>query len=275
MVTLKNGFIPETIEEALQLRATENVIPYAGGTDLMVNADENARYLFLNQIRDFATIDVQDNVLIIGAGCTYTELLHHDAVPAILKDAMRLIASPGTRNMATPAGNICNASPKADSALIFVAADATLRLQSINGDRIVPIAEFFTGRGKTVLRDDELLTEIRLPLVGLDNYYYQKIGARAAMAISRVSFVGIFNEKDGRITRIATAFGAVSDTILRFPEFEAMLIGKTKTEASALKDAFLTKYDKAIVPIRGRVSADYRKTVCMNLLRDFLAKNGI
>ena len=275
MVKLEYGYLPETLAEALEIRAAEKVVPYAGGTDLMVEAEEHATYLFLNQLAELSRINVTEDTLEIGAACTYTELLHHEAVPQVLKDAMILIASPATRNQATVAGNICNASPKADSALILVAAGAKLRLRSVHGERIVPIGEFFVGRGKTILRDDELLTEILMPRRGLDDYYYKKIGARAAMAISRVSFVAIYGEENGVITRMAAAFGAVSGVILRFPEFEAMMIGKTVAEAKAIKSEFLAKYDEAIVPIRGRVSATYRKQACMSLLNDFLESRGI
>lgn len=275
MVNLENGYLPETLDEALAIRAAEKVTPYAGGTDLMVEAKENATYLFLNQLPELSRIQITDDTIEIGAGCTYTELLNHDAIPQVLKDAMIRIASPATRNQATPAGNICNASPKADSALIFVAADAKLRLRSVNGERIVPIREFFIDRGKTCLRDDELLTEILLPRVGLDDYYYKKIGARAAMAISRVSFVALYGEEAGRITKMSIAFGAVSGVVLRFPEVEALMIGKTIEEAKNAKSTFLAKYDELIVPIRGRVSATYRKQACMALLEDFLTSRGI
>jgi len=66
------------------------------------------------------------------------------------------------------------------------------------------------------------------------------------------------------------AFGAVSDVIIRRDDIDAMLIGKTVENAKALLADYLDAYDKAIKPIRGRVSEKYRKTVCMNLLRDFL-----
>ena len=123
--------------------------------------------------------------------------------------------------------------------------------------------------------EDEFLTEILMPRRGLENYYYKKIGARAAMAISRVSFVAIYGEADGRIERMSIAFGAVSGVVLRFPEVEAMMIGKTIPEAKTIKADFLKEYDDRIVPIRGRVSATYRKQVCMNLLNDFLESRGI
>ena len=72
-----------------------------------------------------------------------------------------------------------------------------------------------------------------------------------------------------------TAFGAVSDIVIRRADIDAMLIGKTIDEAKAVREDYLAAYNQAIVPIRGRISAEYRKTVCMNLLQDFLESNGI
>ena len=81
--------------------------------------------------------------------------------------------------------------------------------------------------------------------------------------------------EDGKITRISAAFGAVADTVLRYKDIEAMLIGKTIEEAKALKADYLKAYADRMVLTRGRVSAEYRKNVCMNLLGDFLTKFGI
>ncbi|HPG19327.1 MAG TPA: FAD binding domain-containing protein [Flexilinea sp.] len=274
MVILDNGYIPSTLDEALQIRSENKVIPYAGGTDLMIIA-EDVPYLFLNKLAELQQISVDGDMIRIGAGCTYTSLLDSPITPKVLKEAIRLIAAPAIRNLGTVGGNICNASPKADSALIFYVSDSKLRLRSVKGERILPIEDFYVGRGKTVLQPDELLIEILMPKKYLDNYYYQKVGARQALAISRVAFVGLFGMEDGKITCCSTAYGSVSDTILRFRNLEAMLLGKTIAEAKELKGSFLAEYDKAIVPIRGRVSADYRKRVCMNLLEDYLTQNGI
>jgi xanthine dehydrogenase iron-sulfur cluster and FAD-binding subunit A len=130
----------------------ERVIPYAGGTDLMIEADPDAAYLFLGDIAELKGIEALDGRLEIGAAVTYTEALQSDAVPEILKDAVRYIAAPAIRNAGTMGGNVANGSPKADSALIFAVTDSTLVLASEKGERRVPIAEFYLGRGKTVLR---------------------------------------------------------------------------------------------------------------------------
>jgi xanthine dehydrogenase FAD-binding subunit len=270
-----NGYQPTSLQEALNILATEAVTPYSGGTDLMIDPDENATYLFLAKIPEMKNIVEDKEYIRIGAACTFTDMIENELVPPILKEAAAQIAAPAIRNLGTMGGNICNGSPKGDSALILFATDAKLRLVSSRGERILPVTEFYLGRKKTALQADELLVEILMDRTGLSNYYYKKVGARDALAISRVSFAAILTVADRKILNCMTAFGAVSDVIIRRAEIDAMLIGKTIDEAKAVKEEYVAAYDQAIVPIKGRISAEYRKAVCMNLLRDFLNSNGI
>jgi len=264
--------IAESLDEALLLRKDPALIPYAGGTDLMIEARGEAAYLFLHKVPEMKLITDDGEYIRFGAACTFAQAIEDPLTPRILKEACRQIAAPAIRNAGTLGGNIANGSPKADSALIFMVTDSKLRLASADGERIIPIKDFYPGRKKTALAPDELIVEILTPKNGIDNYYYKKVGARNALAISRVSFAGILDIADGRVMNCATAFGAVSDVILRFESIDKMLIGKTVREAKELKEAYLQAFDEAIVPIRGRVGVEYRKDVCMNLLRDFLER---
>lgn len=270
-----NCYKPTFLKEALDILAKEIVTPYAGGTDLMIKPDENATYLFLNKVAEMKNIVEDKEYIHIGAACTFTEILENELVPAILKEAVSQIAAPAVRNLGTVGGNICNGSPKADSALIFFVTNSKLRLASNRGERVIPITEFYSGRKKTTIKKDELLVEILMNKTGINNYYYKKVGERNALAISRVSFAAILNVEAGKIANCMTAFGAVSDVVIRREDIDAMFIGKSIEEAKAIKEKYLAEYNKAIVPIKGRISAKYRKTVCMNLLRDFLESNGI
>lgn len=270
-----NGYQATSLKEALKILAKESVTPYSGGTDLMIDPEENATFLFLARIPEMKNIVEDTEYLRIGAACTFTEIIENKLVPVILKEAAAQIAAPAIRNLATIGGNICNGSAKGDSALILFVTDAKLRLVSSRGERVLPIAEFYLGRKKTALQSDELLVEILIDRINLSNYYYKKVGARDALAISRVSFAAILNVADGKIVNCMTAYGAVSDIIIRRPDIDAMLVGKTTKEAKVVKKEYIAAYDQAIVPIKGRISAEYRKAVCMNLLRDFLESNGI
>ena len=264
------SYLPVSLDEALRVRASADVVPYVGGTDLMIEANPDANYLFLHKIPELRGITDDGLYIRIGASTTFTEAAESPLCPAILREAILQIAAPAIRNLGTIGGNIGNGSPKADSALVFFVTDSKLRLMSVRGERVIPIKEFYLGRNKLALEPDELIVEILMPRQGLDRYYYRKVGAREALAISRISFAGLMEERDGCIVNLAVAFGAVSDVIIRRDDIDAMLIGKTVENAKALLADYLDAYDKAIKPIRGRVSEKYRKAVCMNLLRDFL-----
>ena len=270
------SYVPEDLEEALRIRATNDVVPHGGGTDLMIEAAPEAAYLFLHRVPELRTISRDEDYIRIGASCTFTEVAESPLCPPILREAIADIAAPAIRNLGTIGGNIGNGSPKADSALIFFVSDSLLLLKSSTTERTIPIKDFYLGRKKLALRHDELIAEVLMPIPSpTERYYYCKVGAREALTISRVSFAGQIDEKDGRIIRLATAFGAVSDVIIRREDIDAMLIGKTIEEAKASKNEYLASYAEAIVPIRGRVSEGYRKDVCMNLLKDFLTSMGI
>ena len=270
-----NSYIAESLQEALSIRAAKSVIPYGGGTDLMIEAPDDACYLFLGKIPEMRRITLDEEYIRIGAECTFTELIESSLVPDILKDAAAGVGGPAIRNLGTVGGNIGNGSAKADCALIFFASDARLRLMSADQERILPIKDFYRGRKQIDLRSNELIVEILMPRSDYRNYYYKKIGARNAQAISRVAFAAILSASDGRINHLATAFGSVSDVVIRRADIDAMMTGKTIEEASSVRNAYLAAFDEAIIPISGRISAEYRKAVCMNLLRDFLDKNGI
>lgn len=272
---MADRYKPLTIEEALEVRAMEAVTPYAGGTDLMIHPKEKATYLFINYIPELSKISEDDNYIRIGSACSYTDAIENGLTPPILKEASKSVGAPAIRNFGTIGGNICNGSPKADSALAFFATGSKLRLASSKRERIIPIEEFYLGRNKTVMQKDELLLEILMPKTDIGNYYFKKVGARNTLAISRVSFAATIRVDNHRILDLKTAFGAISDIIISRKDIDEILINKTIPEAKAAKEEYISAYDKAIVPIRGRVSSEYRKAVCMNLLRDFLETNGI
>jgi len=216
-----------------------------------------------------------DEYIHIGAACTYTEMLCSEIVPKIMKEAVSQIAAPAIRKIGTIGGNIGNGSAKADSVSVGFVTDAKIHLGSEAGSRVVNIEDFYLGRKKLDLNDNELILEILIPKADLSSYYYKKVGARNALAISRVSFAGVFAMEDKKIAKAACAFGAVADVVLRFKKLEKMMVGKTLEEAKLVKEDFVKAYDEAIIPIKGRASSEYRKTVCINLLNDFLETNGI
>lgn len=266
-----NGYKPATLQEAIAIRSREKVIPYAGGTDVMVRRPEGVPFLFLNDIDELKQIKDDGEYIRIGAAVTFTEGLKSDLVPAVMKEAVSRIAAPAIRNAGTFGGNLGNGSDKADSVMAGFALDGSVRLVSVSGERILPLGEFCIRRGVTAIRDDELIAEILLPKKNCDlPYYYKKIGGRNALAISRVAIGGVYSVKDGVIEQFTAAFIGGGNVCKRFEEIEATIIGKTVDEVKANAEEYVNAYAESMTFTRGRVSAEYRKTVIMNLLKDFI-----
>ncbi|MCL2883414.1 MAG: FAD binding domain-containing protein [Coriobacteriia bacterium] len=268
-------FAPESLAAALQLLAAETLpplTPYAGGTDLMAKEGNNGPFVFLHKIPELKAFRAVGDVLHIGAGLTFSQLLRQPEAPAVLKEAIAQIAAPAVRNLATLGGNIANASPKADGALVAYAAEAKLLLASYRrGQRLVALTDFYLGRNKTIRRPDELIVEVQLPTAHLDGARFIKVGARAALAISRVSLAGLLAlDDDGLVAHASLAFGAVGDVFIRYPELDGLFLGQSRATALLIVEQYLERLAEKIEPKGGRVSAEYRKLVCIRLARWFL-----
>ena len=266
-----NGYKPTTLQEAVEIKSRTDAIPYAGGTDLMVKNIPGAVYLFLNDIDELKQITQDDEYIRIGAAVTFTQALADDLIPPLMKEAISRIAAPAIRNAGTFGGNLGNASDKADSVLAGFALDARVRLVSVGGERTIPFDDFCVRRGVTNIGDDELIAEILLPKEKCAlPYYYKKIGGRNALAISRAAIGGVYSVKDGVIDRFTAAFIGGGDVCRRFEDIEAAIIGKTAEEVKANAEAYVKMYADSLTFTRGRVSAEYRRTVITNLLRDYI-----
>jgi CO/xanthine dehydrogenase FAD-binding subunit len=220
--------------------------------------------------------------LFIGACVTLTELLKHPAIPELLKLAAAEMAAPGIRNIATLGGNICNASPAGDTLPPLYVLEAEVVLLSLRGRRILPIAEFILGPGKTCLAPDELLTEVLLPpLPDGARWVYRKAGTRKAQALSKVSLAALFAsraENSGRPPQITEAagpknaeariaLGAVAPTVFRSKELEARLAGLAPNGNLQRITEIAAAYGAAVAPIDDqRSTADYRRRTAARLV---------
>ena len=261
--------IPHSLNEALTLLSEGGLRPYGGGTDLMVPEERQEEYLFLHRVEELKEMADDGTYVRIGAECTFSQIEEQGAAVPLLRDAVSQIAAPAIRNLGTIGGNVGNGSAKADSALALFALGAIVRVVSLRGERLIPIHEFYLGRKKLDLRADELIAEFLIPKKHIGSYYYEKVGARKALAISRVSFAGVLVEKYGVITYCATAFGAINDRIVSLPHIDGLLLGSTRKEAAACRKVYFDAMRRELNPQDGRISADYRKAVCMNLLEAF------
>ncbi len=274
-----NFYIPETLQQALEIRGKEKAIVFAGGTDLMVRArvwfgvpsNFDKPVVYIGKLKELKGVSMQDGVIHIKAATSLTDLLDDPLVPQPLKDAISSMAAPAIRNMGTIGGNICNASPAGDTLPVLYTMDAVLTLRSVSSTREVPIDEFILGPGKTAIRDDEILTEISFKVPQFDVYTFRKVGTRKANALSKLSFMGMLAFDGDRVADFRAAFGAVAPTVVRSRDAELKIIGKTRDEVVSVIPELLGDYSKLIRPIDDqRSTAFYRKNVSLRLLEHFL-----
>ncbi|ADK80518.1 FAD binding domain-containing protein [Sediminispirochaeta smaragdinae] len=273
------GYKPQTLREALELRKNSGVLPFAGGTDLMVRYKSWAgtlpsfpkSVLFLGHLKELQNIELSSGKIIYGAGATLTEIMEYPGTPALLAEAIRGIAAPALRNVGTMAGNLCNASPAGDSICALYALGASVVCKSLSGERQIPVIDFVTGPGRTALADDEIVSAIIVPALDWTVTFYRKVGTRKANALSKLSFCGLAKIKGGRIDDVRIAVGAVGPTVVRSLELERLLAGAGSGELEELRERLLQSYGAMIVPIDDqRSTAAYRKRVALNLLELFI-----
>ncbi|MCF8304332.1 MAG: FAD binding domain-containing protein [Bacteroidales bacterium] len=276
---MKEAYLPETLQEALQVRKDQKVLPIAGGTDLMIQHRREGGVapafeyplLFLHKLKELKKIEQHTDQIIIGAGVLLSQLIEEQPVPELLRKTVRQMAAVTTRNVATIGGNICNASPAGDTLPFLYATEAVVLLQSLEGSRHLLIQDFITGPGKTALKEDELLVEIRIPYKEFKVAYYRKVGTRKALALSKISFAGLANFENGYLSDLRMAVGAVAPTVVRSREAEKQLIGLTVEEMKGKMQFVREIYSELIKPIDdARSTAGYRKAVSLDLLEWFV-----
>ena len=259
---------PKSFEEALELldKYGEQAKLLAGGTDLIVKMKDGVvkpKYVIdLSRLEELKFISKEDGVIKIGALTTLREIETSPIIREnvhVLSDAVEKMASWQIRNLGTIGGNLCNASPAADTAPPLLVLEAKLKLTSSEGERIVPIDQFFTGPGETVLRSNELLTEIQIPIT-LKNSgsAFLKLGRRAAYTLSIVSVAALVTVEDRVFRDVRIALGSVAPTPIRARKTEDKFRGLPASEEVIKEKCSYVVED--ISPISDvRASAEYRK----------------
>lgn len=273
--------IATTLHEALEFLSSDEFKILAGGTDLLVQNRNHAslpiafkgNVLYVSLIEELKYVKETDTEIRIGALTTLEDILHHDKTPKILKETIIEMASPAIRNTATLAGNIGNASPAGDALVTLYALGTKLKIQSRTKQHEVLLQDFILGPRKIALAKDEMITEIIIPKPDFDLIYFKKVGTRVTDALSKLSFVGGFKLDGDFIKDIRIAFGAVYMTVVRSQENEKKIINKSTHAIKENIEEYIELYEPLIKPINDqRSNIEYRKTVAVNLLRDFFEK---
>lgn len=217
-------------------------------------------------------------MLAIGAGVTLQTLMDHPRVKRlvpVLVQAVKVLGSPPIRHMGTLGGNICTASPAADTLPALYALKAEVEISSGTGSRRLPLRELILGPGITRLQPGELLTRIIVPAASQCTiHHYEKVGQRKALAISIVSLSALLRlSESGTIEEVRLAWGSVAPTVVTSREVEAHLRGNLLSRR-VLEDAQPLVH-QAVRPVDDlRASAGYRREVAGRLLLRLLSYCG-
>ena len=187
-----------------------------------------------------------------------------------MRDVATQMCTPQIRTFATVGGNVSHASPSADLSVLFVALDAEAKIRGVSGERTVAMKDFFKGVNKTVLRKDEMLVEIRVPVPDLKVAPSFRRVTRTVIDLAQVNTaVCLRADAGGVIADARIALGAVAPVPMRSETAERMLVG---LEASKIKQDLIEKVSRQAAsdtkPITDiRASAAYRREVSKVLVR--------
>jgi carbon-monoxide dehydrogenase medium subunit len=268
---------PKTIAEACAMlaEAGPGARPLAGGTDLLIQLEmgkfEANAVVYLGRVAELARIEDDPAMgLRIGAAAPLRDIELHPAVreryPALERGTAE-IGSVQIRNLATLGGNVCNASPSADTSPALLAYDAAVEIAGGEGTRRLSIDEFWTGPGRTRLRAGEIVTAICLPPppAGLRSFYC-KLAVRKAMDLAMVGVSITAVPRNGGLERVRIALGACAPICRRAGEAEALATGGDLRPDRI--DAAAAAAVTATAPIDDhRASASYRREMVRVLTR--------
>jgi xanthine dehydrogenase small subunit len=272
--------LPQTLNEVLaSLESHPSATLIAGGTDLGLELSHHRKnfevLVSLENVAELQVINDTDETLEIGAGVTLTHIEKklHGIFPA-LDEMIHWFAARQVRNRATIGGNLGTASPIGDLPPVLLSLDASIKLAGRNGQRIVPVGDFFTSYRQTVMQKNEVIVSVLIPK-GLERGAVKrfsqsyKVGKRGTDDISIVSAsFAIDLDRNDSITKARLAYGGVAAVPARALDAEAVLTGKRWNEKSMLQAK--EKLRIAFKPLSDfRGSAEYRNMLVANLLEKF------
>ncbi len=227
-MSIKEYFLPQSLAEATGLLAEHgsSLLVMAGGTIAMPLINEGVsmpeKVMGLRRA-GLAYTRRENGKLVIGATTTLTQLQGLSDIP-MLAQAAHHTGGWAICNMGTVGGNIFAPPPAGDVAVALLALDAQAKLVSSRGERIIPLADFYTGFMTNVLESNELLAEIQVPLPA-GKTVYLKHGRRQAVTPAVVTVAAQVVEAGGKVTQARLALNGVGPHPLRAKKAEAALVG--------------------------------------------------
>lgn len=262
-------FEPTTVGECCQILKEYGFDAkiIAGGTDLVPRLRNKTlkpkAVVAIWSIPMIDAISVNEDGLVLGAAAQLRKISLDSALEKnykVIMEAYGNVSSMQVRNIATIGGNACNASPSADAIQGLMAMNATVVIASSSETREVAIEDFFTGPGKTVLKEGEMLLSFKIPTPKPGTAsYYKKYAIRGDTETSLVGVACTLTlNRDGSISEALISLGAVAPKPIRAITAEKMLIGKKLTTDLIEQVGELASFE--CMPISDqRATAEYRK----------------
>lgn len=275
---------PKTVDETLDLLAEyadDDGRVLAGGQSLvptMAFRLARPRHLVdINGVAELNRLEVEDGKLCIGAGVrhvAFQQPVEDGPLGRLLSDVVRHIAHYPIRTRGTFCGSIAHADPASEWCAVAVALDAEMVAESKRGgERIVPARQFFKGIMTTALREDELLSEVRLPVLPRDTCAGFAEFSRRAGDYAVAMAVATYRLKGGVMSEMRIALGGAEAAPRRMSEAERTLIGRPPNLGTFQAAAHAAV--KAIDPLDdANVSADYRRGIARAMVTRALEKAG-
>jgi CO/xanthine dehydrogenase FAD-binding subunit len=270
---------PTNLSEALAALTRGRLIVLAGGTDYYpskVGEPLSDSILDISTIASLRGIRDDGNHWRIGATTSWSDIIAAGLPPLFdgLKLAAREIGGVQIQNAGTVAGNLCNASPAADSVPPLLALDARVEIADTAGSTSVALADFILGNRRTLLRTDQLLTALLIPKPAHSaRSHFAKLGARKYLVVSIVIVAVTLEVEARRVSAARVAVGAASAVAQRLPLLEAVLIGKRCN--AGLGEHASVEHLAPLAPIDDvRASREYRLDASLTLVRRVLSELG-
>jgi xanthine dehydrogenase iron-sulfur cluster and FAD-binding subunit A len=266
---------PTSLAETLGLlqKHAQTARLIAGGTDVLVELQRGVKptqmLIDISKLEELRYIQQQGQYVVLGALSTHNDILKsalcwQHALPLV--QASQEVGAPQIRARATVAGNLLTASPANDTIPPLLALDAELLLSSAHGQRLIPLSQFYQGVRRTSLQRDEILREIRIPIVSEPRKsLFLKLGLRRAQAISVVNLACVLTLQQNIVSDARITLGCVAPIVVRATHVEEFLIGKELTREVCEEAGRIVQQDCA--PITDiRATAAYRRQTLGNLL---------
>jgi carbon-monoxide dehydrogenase medium subunit len=267
---------PGSLQEALRLldELGSDAKVLAGGTDLLVKLPACQWLLDITRL-ELTYLEQQNGELRIGATTTMDMLTEARVVREryrAVAEAAKTVGSLGIRSMATVGGNICNASPAADTLPALMAVAAQVKVMGVRGERVMPLEDFVKGVGETDLQVGELLVEVRIPQPpsgsGVAFAKLTRHQTKDDLAVVNAASSVVLDEEN-RCLDARICLGAVAPQTIRATEAEKSLMGKILSAVAIEEAARIAAAEVSpISDVRG--AADYRREMSRVLVKKTL-----